>query len=81
MNEEQKDRKTKNYILMRTIMDYGMGVLILGFGVFFAFSHKWGVNFTVDSFFRNLFAGLCVLYGGFRIYRGYQKNYFNNDES
>jgi len=58
-------------------MDYGMGVVILGFGVFFAFASKFGFNFTIDSFFRYFFAGLCALYGGFRIYRGYKKNYFS----
>jgi len=54
-----------------------MGVVILGFGVFFAFASKFGFNFTIDSFFRYFFAGLCALYGGFRIYRGYKKNYFS----
>ncbi len=77
MNDSTNDRKTKNYILMRSIMDYGMGTVILGFGVFFAFANKLGFDFRVDSFFRYFFAGLCAVYGVFRIYRGYKKNYFS----
>jgi hypothetical protein len=79
MSEERKDKRTRNYILMRAIKDYGMGALILGFGVFFSFPHVFGADFAVDPFFRYLFAGMCALYGGFRIYRGYQKNYFDNE--
>ena len=62
---------------MRSIMDYGMGAVIFGFGVFFAFAPKLGFNFSIDSRFRYAFAILCVVYGGFRIYRGYMKNYFS----
>jgi hypothetical protein len=77
MSSDPNDRKTKNYILMRSIMDYGMGGLIAGFGLFFAFADKMGIGFTIEPFFRYFFAGLCLLYGGFRIYRGYKKNYFS----
>jgi hypothetical protein len=77
MNNEEPDRRAKGYMLMRSIMDYGMGVLIFMCGVFFVFSEKLGFAFNVDPFFRYLFAGLCLLYGGFRIYRGYKKNYYN----
>jgi hypothetical protein len=78
MHQEKPDSKTRNYILRKSIMDYGMGIIILGFGVFFALSDKLGFSFNVDSFIRYLFAGLCMVYGGFRIYRGQQKKYFNN---
>ena len=32
-----------------------------------------------DAYLLYLFAGLCILYGGFRVYRGIQKNYFKED--
>ncbi len=76
MDDNFEDRKAKNYSLMRSILDYGMGIIILCFGFFFAFSEKLGVNFTLDPIFKYFFAGMCILYGGFRIYRGYKKNYF-----
>ncbi|MBS1947170.1 MAG: hypothetical protein JST47_05340 [Bacteroidetes bacterium] len=77
MRNESPDRRTKGYILMRAIMDYGMGVLIFFMGVFFLLSERIGFSFNVANSYRYFFAGLCMLYGGFRIYRGYKKNYFN----
>lgn len=63
---------------MRAILDYGMGIMIAGFGVFFLLAPKLGFSFSDgDSFFRYFFAGLCILYGSWRIYRGYKKNYFH----
>ena len=35
MRNEAPDRRTKGYVLMRAILDYGMGIMIAGFGVFF----------------------------------------------
>lgn len=62
---------------MRSVMDYGMGGLIFGFGLFFAFADKLKMEFNIEPFFRYFFAGLCIIYGAFRIYRGYKKNYFS----
>jgi hypothetical protein len=77
MQNEAPDRRTKGYMLMRSIMDYGMGFLIFLLGVFFIFSKQLGFSFEIESFYRYFFAGLCILYGGWRAYRGYKKNYFN----
>ena len=77
MNNDPVDRKAKNYILRRSIMDFGMGAIIVGFGLFFAFAEKLGIEFTVTPGFRYAFVVLCVVYGGFRIYRGFKKNYFS----
>lgn len=77
MQNDAPDRRTKGYMMMRAIMDYGMGFLIFMLGVFFIFSKQLGFNFEVESFYRYFFAGLCIVYGGWRAYRGYKKNYFN----
>ena len=74
---ERPDKRKQGYILMRAILDFGMGVLIFLFGVFFLISAKLGIPIEIDDTFRYIFAGLCLLYGGFRIYRGAKKNYFN----
>lgn len=74
---EPEDNRVKNYKLRRSIMDYGMGVIIGGFGVFFALAPKLGFEFSVDPFFRYFFSGMCIVYGAWRIYRGYSKNYFS----
>jgi hypothetical protein len=77
MNTSAEDRKAKNYILMRSIMDYGMGGLIFCFGIFLAIAPRLGFSFAIDPLFRYIFSGMCVLYGGWRMYRGYKKNYFS----
>lgn len=77
MRNQNPDKREKGYILMRAILDYGMGLMIFGFGVFFIISPKVGFNFNIDDFFRYFFGGLCIVYGGWRCYRGYKKNYFH----
>jgi len=77
MSMDPQDSQRKNYILRRSIMDYGMGALIAGSGLFFAFSKKLGYAFDIDPVLRDGFAVLCFIYGGFRMYRGYKKNYFS----
>jgi hypothetical protein len=76
MENERPDRRTKGYVMMRTVMDYGMGVIIFGAGLFFMVAPLLKFNFAGDNFFRYAFGALCLLYGGWRIYRGYKKNYF-----
>lgn len=79
MNIDPTDQKGKNYILRRSILDYGRGVIILGFGVFMAIADKVGIEFTIRPSLRYLLAGVFIIYGAFRIYTGYKKNYFQND--
>jgi hypothetical protein len=79
MDKSPRDQRTRNYVLMRVIKDYGMGVLITCIGIFLLAANRFGVNIALDPVFRYMFAGLSILYGGFRIYRGYQQNYFDND--
>jgi hypothetical protein len=77
MSINSSDRKEKNYILRRSLLDYGMGAIILGFGVFFAVADRFGMEFNITPAFRYAFVALCIIYGAFRIYRGYKKNYFS----
>ncbi|MFM9911749.1 MAG: hypothetical protein ACKVOW_20675 [Chitinophagaceae bacterium] len=77
MATDFEEKKRKAYTSRRSVSDYGMGVLIAGLGVFFAIADKIGIEFNIEPLFRYLFAGLCLLYGGFRIYRGFKKNYYN----
>jgi hypothetical protein len=75
--EDRPDKRKQGYILRRAILDYGMGVIIFGIGIVVLFAPKLGLTIAVDGLLRYMFAGLCLLYGGFRIYRGSRKNYFN----
>lgn len=79
--DQERTRRQKNYILMRSIRDYGMGVLLLCIGFYFFFSKKiTGREIIEDVWLRYMILILFTLYGGFRIYRGYAKNYFNKNE-
>ncbi len=77
MENKDPDRRTKGYILMRAIMDYGMGIIIFCIGIFFLLAPKLGVSFEIENFYRYFFSGLCLIYGAWRVYRGYKKNYFH----
>lgn len=77
MAQEAPDNRRKQYNLMRSILDYGMGGLILLFGVFFLFSEKFGFYFDMEPLFKYFFSFLCLIYGAWRIYRGYKKNYYS----
>ena len=77
MENEADDARKKGYVLRRAILDYGMGIIIFGFGVFFLVGPKLGFSFSIGNDLRYMFAGLCLLYGGFRVYRGSKKDYFN----
>lgn len=64
---------------MRSALDYAMGVLIIFVGVFLIFRDRLDIalnkRFPPDAI--DLFlGGLFVVYGVWRIYRGYKKNYF-----
>lgn len=77
MNIDPTDSKGKSYILRRSLMDYGRGTIILCFGIFLVFAEKLGFDFTIRPVLRFSLAGLFILYGLFRIYTGYKKNYFS----
>ena len=77
--EELNDRD-KNYLRMRSIMDYGMGLLWMAMGVFMIFIKRFNADLAErygDNTFK-AFGGVCIIYGLFRIYRGYKKNYFRD---
>lgn len=74
--EENMDPKTKRYILMKSIMDLGMGLIYIGVGFMILFAKKIGLNNDfVESTPGKIFAGLIMFYGLWRIYRGIKKNY------
>ncbi len=77
MENEARDKRTKNYSTMRSLLDYTMGLLYLSGGVFLIFAENFGFEMqNFDKTFRYIFGGLCMLYGGWRIYRGFKKDYF-----
>ena len=78
MFEDYEKRKRKQVSSMRSIMDYGMGTLFFIIGIVLVFEKQLNIRFgsNVDPVLQKLFGGMCLLYGAWRIYRGYKKNYF-----
>lgn len=66
---------------MRTIYNLTMGILILAVGVVMFLVNRIyikGISEQIsqlDPLVRYLFGGLCLLYGGFRLYRGIKRDY------
>jgi len=77
MATDQSEKRAKNYTIMRSVMDLGMGLVILGFGVFLTIAPRIGIAFNIEPLFRYLFAGMCIVYGSWRMYRGIRKNYYS----
>ena len=77
---EQPTEREKGIIQMRTISNYGMGIFLIVAGLFFMIPTKYTRSFLdqYDPVLIKIFAAVCWLYGVFRIYRGYKKNYFRN---
>lgn len=77
---EPMSERQKGLVRMRSITNYGMGVIIIAAGCFFMFPTKYTAEFlgNYDPVLIKIFASVCWLYGIFRIYRGYQKDYFRD---
>ena len=82
MLEEYEKQKRKQVESMKSIANYGMGVVILLLGLVFMFRSYLGAGHTINRMLgkpddlEKLYGGIALLYGGWRIYRGYKKNYF-----
>jgi hypothetical protein len=78
--KEQLNDREKGYVRMQSIMDYGMGILWTGMGVFIIFIEKFSADMAerYDSTPFKIFGAVCILYGSFRIYRGFKKKYLRD---
>lgn len=77
MVESIETKRAKRYRQSRTIYNIVMGLLIISIGVVSFFAEKWNLTTlsSYDPMIRNSFGVLCLIYGGFRLYRGFQKEY------
>jgi uncharacterized membrane protein YfcA len=78
MENDYRVKEKKSYNVMRMTYDLTIAVLLLGMAVVMLFAEKLGIDQLADKdneFFRYFFGGLCLLYGGFRLYRGIKRNY------
>jgi hypothetical protein len=78
MLEEYEKKKQNQASSMRSWMDYARGLLFTGLGALL-FIHdklKISINERIPSGAVKALGVVFVLYGLWRIYRGYKKNYF-----
>lgn len=78
MIEEFQDKQRKQRTRMRSLVDYTMGTVFLLLGVYFLIYEKlgWKLLNREPSSIDYLIGLLFVVYGGWRIYRGYKKDYY-----
>ena len=78
-NEPLNERE-KGIVRMRSLTNYVMGVFLIGVGFFFMFPLKSTQKYIdqYDPLIIKIFATICFIYGAFRSYRGYKKNYFRS---
>lgn len=79
MFEEYEKRKRRQVSFMRSLLDYGIGLMILVAGIFLFFRNQFDIEFNEKyppNQWDKVLGVVCVAYGIWRIYRGYKKNYF-----
>ena len=77
MIEEYEKKRQRQVSQMRTITNYGMGIFFLCLGIFFLIYERLGIDIgSRPSGLDKIIGIVFVLYGSWRIYRGYKKNYF-----
>jgi hypothetical protein len=78
--KEQMSDREKNLVRTKSIVNYAMGLFFIGVGFFFMFptSRTAGYINQYDPVMIKIFAVVCWVYGLFRLYRGYAKNYYRD---
>jgi hypothetical protein len=77
MENDLREKRVKNYSVMRSLVDYTMGFLYLAAAIFLFFAEKFGFEMeNFDKTFRFIFGAICAIYGIWRLYRGYKKDYY-----
>ncbi len=64
---------------MRSLLDYGIGIMIVLAGIFLFFRNQFQLEFNErypPNEWDKILGVVFVAYGIWRIYRGYKKNYF-----
>lgn len=74
MENQHRNRQQKTYNNTRKVYNITMGLLIVGLGLLMFFNEQAGLDLKsrFDKEAIYVFGGLCLLYGGFRLYRGIQ---------
>lgn len=76
MNDNFQELEERRYTRMRSINDYTRGAIFILFGLFFLLFKNLHIQGLEYKDWYPYIGGLFVIYGSWRIYRGYKKNYF-----
>jgi uncharacterized membrane protein HdeD (DUF308 family) len=77
-NDEELSKPEKAMVRMKSLTNYVMGSILIGCGlmIFFPPAAVVGIIARYDDLAIKMMGVLCIIYGAFRVYRGYMKNYF-----
>jgi uncharacterized membrane protein HdeD (DUF308 family) len=78
MIEEFQEKQRRKLSRARSFMDTTMGIILILAGLFFLLYRFFGIRLMDrdPSTLDYLIGVLFVAYGGWRIYRGYKKDYY-----
>lgn len=67
-----RERSQRSYTNFRRVYDITMAILFLAMAASMFMMDFLKLNLVIaeDKTFRYFFGGICLLYGGFRLYRG-----------
>ena len=80
MERDYRQPQQKTGVQIRSAADLTRAVIILVIGIVMVVGDKFGIKALTemlesrDSLIRYLFGGLCLFYGGFRLYRVLKKD-------
>jgi hypothetical protein len=73
---ENEEKKLNRKLSFHTIQNYAMGLLWLALGIVLMFIKELKFQDKVlDPVWMKIFGSACILYGLFRIYRGYKNKF------
>jgi threonine/homoserine/homoserine lactone efflux protein len=78
--EEYEVKKRQQIGRARSVVDYTMGLLFIAFGVYELFFDKrqWELFKLPEHTGNYILGALFLIYGAWRMRRGYKKNYFKD---
>ena len=77
MQEDYKPQHRKAFELLHRITSITMALFFIAVGVLCVLAEHYHIEKLLQhgTAFRYFFAFICFLYGGFRLYRGFKKDY------
>lgn len=70
---EFEQKREQQAARMRSIYNYAMGALWVSVGIFFLNHERFGLEGAFDAQLAMFFGGACIVYGLFRLWRGYKR--------